>query len=291
MESVIAVALLVGPLVVPQLARADVVDDETQALSSAPSYKRRLAAVLTLSKVHEARAVRALAVAMERDADPKLRQIAALALAKAMTDDTPVDARKAAFDALHRAQAKDKDDKVRDLAQRTLTKLAALELGSLVAPPPAVFVYVASATDGSSKAPADSLERMTLVVRGAVVRRAPELATQWPGSLPTEKDLGSSGTKAYSVAANVAAIEIVQRGGSAEITCKVQVRVQPWNGVDGAERWVAHKAASASGEGKASTAANARAIAGGIRDCVTAVAEEVTTSQVVPFLRKVVAST
>ena len=58
----------------------------------------------------------------------------------------------------------------------------------------------------------------------------------------------------------------------------------------GAERWVAHRAASASGSGRATTSGTPRAIAAGIRDCVNAVAEEVTAGQVVPFLRKVIAS-
>jgi hypothetical protein len=306
------------------VARADAVDDESRELLAAPHYKRRLAAALTLSKVHDGRAVRALAVALEQDDDAKLRQVAALALAKAISEQTPGGDREIAFAALQRVTVADRDARVRELAARTLTKLSALRAparppagrvatgstGGAGVPAsasaagagggaagrvaggaaPNVFIYVAAATDASAKATTDSLDRLTVLVRGVVVRRAPELSTQWPGPLPTAKALGSSGTRAFSVMANIAAVDVVQRGGTLEITCKVQVRVQPWNGVDGAEKWIAHKAASASGEGRATTPATARAMAGGIRECVMAVAEEVTVKQVVPFLRKVVAS-
>lgn len=314
------IAVAIAVVVVPGVARADIVDDESQELLNARAYKRRLAAALTLSKVHDGRAVRALVAAMERDDDPKLRQVAALALAKAVTEETPAADRAAAFAALQRVTMLDTDARVRELAARTIIKLDALRVaarppsagsaGNSTTPakvtpavattqatttssaaPPAVFVYVASATDGTSKAPADATGRLTTLVRGVVVRRAPELPTQWPGTLPTAKDLDARGTKAWSVSANIASVEIVQRGSMADITCKVQVRVTPWNGTDGAERWVAHKAASASGQGRASTSTSARAIAGGIRDCVMAVAEEVTGNQVVPFLRKMIAST
>ena len=70
----IAIAAGSGP------ARADVVDDEGQALATAPSYKRRLAAALTLSKLHDGRAVRAEAFA-EGDAEALGRQVAGELLA------------------------------------------------------------------------------------------------------------------------------------------------------------------------------------------------------------------
>lgn len=302
-NGLIAIALATAiAVVVPGDARADFVDDESQELLTARHYKRRLAAALTLSKMHDGRAVRSLARAMERDDDPKLRQVAALALAKAITDDTPAADRELAFAALQRVQRADADARVRELATRTLGKLDALRVtttatpaatttvGSTSAPPPAVFIYVAAATDGSNKAPADTRDRLTALVRGVVTRRAPELPTQWPGPLPTAKALAARGTKAYAVSATIAAVNVVSRGGGADITCKVQVQVTPWNGVDGAERWVAHRAASASGSGRATTSGTPRAIAAGIRDCVNAVAEEVTAGQVVPFLRKVIAS-
>lgn len=271
-------------------ARADFVDDEGRELSTARHYKRRLAAALTLSKFHDGRAVRSLTTALERDGEAQLRQVAALALGKAVTADTPATERDAALAALERAQKGDVDAKVRELAGLTLTKLGPLRPASPAAAPPAIFIYVTAATDGSRVAPADAPGKLTHLVKGVVARRAPELPTQWPGALPTGKELVTRGTRAFSVAATIAKVDIVRRGSQSEITCTVRVQVTPWNGVDGSERWVAHKAASATGQGKASTASTQRATDGGIRDCVMAVAEELTANKVVPFLRKVVTS-
>lgn len=287
-EGLIAIALAVAAS--PGVARADFVDDQAQELLTARHYKRRLAAALTLAKVHEGRAVRSLASAMERDDDPKLRQVAALALASAVTDDTPAPDRVLAFAALERVQRADGDAQVRELAARTLVKLDGLRGVAPSGPPPAIFIYVAGATDTSTKAPSDAVGRLSTLVRAAVTRRAPELPTRWPGVLPTQKALVAAGTKAYAVATTIAKVGIVQRGSQAEISCTVQVRITPWNGTDGAERWVAHRAASASGSGHVTGPATPRSIAGAIGDCVGAVAEEVTAKQVVPFLRKVLAA-
>ena len=64
------------------------------------------------------------------------------------------------------------------------------------------------------------------------------------------------------------------------------MRIAPWTGNDGGEKWEANKAASASGSAKAQTGNSQREIDGGVRDCLEAVAEDVTTRQVVPFLKR-----
>ncbi len=65
------------------------------------------------------------------------------------------------------------------------------------------------------------------------------------------------------------------------------VRVAPWMGKDGGESWEANRAASASGSAKAITGSRDRDVQRGIRDCVEAVAEDVTSRQVLPFLKQV----
>ena len=64
------------------------------------------------------------------------------------------------------------------------------------------------------------------------------------------------------------------------------VRVAPWMGKDGGERWEANRAASASGSAKAMTGNRDRDVQSGLRDCVEAVAEDVTARQVLPFLKQ-----
>lgn len=280
-------ALVLMSAVAP--AGADAIATEASALRAAPSYKRRLAAALALAKSHDGRAVIALATALRKDDEAQIRRVAALALSKSVDVSTPAAERDAAFAALERAAKDDADPKVRDLARRALGKLAALRPA---APPsgnaPAVFVHIGDATDLSNKAPREVMPRLTKVVRGVVTKRAGDLSTTWPGGkVPTQQQLTASGARAFIVAATISAVDVTRMANKTEIACTVSVRVAPWNGSDGAEKWVAHKAASASGSGKALTGSGADAVAGGIRDCVMAVGEEVTAKQVVPFLKRV----
>jgi hypothetical protein len=81
-------------------------------------------------------------------------------------------------------------------------------------------------------------------------------------------------------------IEVTKGGRQTTIACTVTVRVAPWGGKDGGEKWEANRAASASGSAKAMTGNSASAITSGMRDCLEAVAEDVTNRQVVPFLKR-----
>ena len=270
---------------------ADSISTEASALSTAPSYKRRLAAALALSKSHDGRAVSALATALIKDGEVQIRRVAALALPKAMDASTPTDDRHVAFAALEVASTRDADPKVRDLSARALSKLESLRPPPPTSKMPPVFVHIGDATDLSSKAPRDTMPKLTKMVRGVVSRRARDLATEWPGKLPTERALIAAGSRAFIVAATISAVEITRSANKAEIACTVSVRVAPWSGSDGAEKWVAHKAASASGSGKAMTGTGAEQINSGIRDCVMAVGEEVTAKQVVPFLKRIAGDT
>ncbi len=285
----LALALALVTIAAPGTAGADVIDDEASQLARAPTYKRRLAAVLALSRSHDGRAVTALARALGQDREPQIRRGSALALAKALDDTTPRAARELAFTALDRAATGDRDRNVRDLATRALQKLDGLRPVRPNARLPALFVHVGVARDPSRQASADTLSRLTTTVRKAVGRGAPKVATTWPGQLPNARQLTRAGTRAFVVTATVSALKITRAGGKAEIACSVQVRIAPWSGTDGVEKWVAHKAAAATGSGKAITGGSASLVAGGIRDCVLAVGDEVTARQVVPFLKRVIA--
>ena len=271
-------------------ARADVIDDEARQLATASAYKRRLAAVLILAKHDDGRAVRALAEALRRDREVQIRRVAALGLGKAVTAATPVPARELALAALGAASA-DKDRKVRELAARALTTLEPLRRPA--ARPdrgdrPTVYVHLGPGVDLSSQAPRDAVPKLVRAVKGVVAARTPGVATDWPGAPPTERDLTAAGARGFLVAPTISALTVSKRGRQAEVACTVSVRVAPWSGTDGSETWTAQRAASASGSGKAITTSDPAGIAGGMRDCVLAVAEEVTANEVVPFLRKLI---
>ncbi len=265
---------------------ADTVTTNVTQLSSSQSYKIRLAAALALSKSKDARAVIALADALQNDTDPTIRRVSALALEKMIDSRTAEDARELGLIALENAQTKDKDAKVRSTAKASLKTLAGLKRKKGSGDPkPTVFVNIDGTIDQSNKLSKDSSDRLMKIVKTGVERTG--YATSWPGGLPTSAELSSHRSRAFIIASTVKKIDITKAGATTQIACTVSIRVAPWSGKDGGERWEANKAASASGSAKATTGSRDRDIASGVRDCLEAVAEDVTSRQVVPFLKRV----
>ena len=291
-----ALAVLAAWLLLGGAARADTLDDNIRQMKDS-SYKVRLAAVLALSRSHEQRAVKALAAALAspqlKDDEPTIRRVAALALGKMIDARTAEDARDLGLDALGEAATNDADLKVRATALRAQQDLAGLRHKKKEPPDahadshadrPGVFVNIDSTTDQSKVAPSDVGERLARIVKKSVERTG--YSTTWPGPLPTQVELASSHSRAFIVASTVKKIDISKVSRQTQISCKVEIRVAPWSGVDGGEKWEANKAASASGSAKAMTGNSDREIAGGVRDCLEAVAEDVTARHILPFLKR-----
>jgi len=278
-----------------RVARADSIDVNIRQMTDS-SYKVRLAAALALSKSHDPRAVIALADALERDAESTIRRVAALALGKMIEARTAEDARELGLEALADAGANDRDPKVRATALRAQQDLSGLrrrkkdpkETGenkvAARTDRPGVFVNIDSATDQSNVAPSDAGPRLLKILKRGIERTG--YATTWPGGLPTQIELTASHARAFIVATSVKKIEISKISHQTQVSCKVEIRVAPWSGTDGGEKWEANKAASATGSAKAVTGNSDREIAGGVRDCLEAVAEDVTARQVMPFLKR-----
>jgi hypothetical protein len=270
-------------------ARADTIDTSIRQMGDS-SYKVRLAAALALSKSHDARAVIALADALLKDDDSTVRRVAALALGKMIDARTAEDARELGLDALAGAAANDADQKVKETAHHAQQDLSGLRRkkkdpkNDARSDKPGVFVNVDVATDQSKIAPSDAGERLTRIVKKGVERTG--YATSWPGGLPTQTELTSNHARAFIIASTVKKIEISKVSRQTQISCRLEIRVAPWGGSDGGEKWEANKAASASGSAKATTGNSDREIAGGVRDCLEAVAEDVTARQVLPFLKR-----
>jgi hypothetical protein len=266
-------------------ARADTIDTSIRQMS-ASGYKVRLAAALALSKSRDPRAVIALADALIKDGDATIRRVAALALGKMIDERTAEDARELGLDALAAASVRDADEKVKATALRARQDLSGLrrKRHDIKAQKPEVFIKLDAATDQSKVAPSDAGERLTKIVKKSVERTG--YATSWPGGLPTQTELASNHARAFIIASTVKKIQISKISRQTEISCRVEIRIAPWSGSDGGEKWEANKAASASGSAKATTGNSDREIAGGVRDCLEAVAEDVTTRQVLPFLKR-----
>lgn len=272
-------------VVCARTAAADTIDTNVSQLQSS-SYKVRLAAALALSKSRDARAVIAIADVIEHDADATIRRVSSLALAKMIDARTPDDARELGLVALDHAAKRDKDRKVRATAAASLRALAGLRRNrGARTRKPHVFVNVDAPIDQSRKLPKDASARVHLVVKSGVERTG--YATSWPGGLPTSAELSSNRSQAFIVASTVKKVDIRRAGRQMQIACTVSIRVAPWSGRDGGEKWEANKAASASGSAKATTGTRARDVQSGVSDCIEAVAQDVTSRQVVPFLKRV----
>ncbi len=265
-------------------ASADTVDTGIRQLEPRSSYKVRLAAALSLSKSKEARAVIALAGTLRNDVDSTIRRVCVLALEKMIDARTAEDAKELGLGALEKAAGSDIDVKVRETATRALKSLAGLRRTKKRSDAPAIFVNIDVTTDPTKKLPSDGGARLTRIVRRSVERTG--YATSWPGGLPTSAELTSNRSRAFIVASTVKKIDISKVGAKTQIACTIVLRIAPWTGKDGGERWEANKAASASGSAKATTGNRASDIQGGVRDCVEAVAEDLTSRQVVPFLKR-----
>jgi len=264
-------------------ARADELDPEIDQLAHAESYKVRLAAAISLSKSRDARAVSALSTALIADDEATIRRVCALGLGKIVDETTPADARKTALDALDHAARTDRDAKVRDAAAKAYASLSQLRTEPSGGGPD-VFVDIGGATDTTHKGPPDLEKRLSGLMR-SVFKHSP-YAVEWPGGgTPTHRDLERAGTHGFIVAASVTGLDMTRRGNHMEIECKVAIRIAPWEGSDGNERWTADKVANAKGEGKADTGASESQVAEGVRQCVFAVAEQVADDKVMPFIK------
>ncbi len=275
----------------PAVVAADTTDTNVSQLANGSSYKVRLAAALALSRSRDARAVIAVADALANDSDSTIRRVAALALEKMVDARTPDDARELGLTALEEASTGDRDAKVRDTAAKSLKALGGLRRkkgtpeGTGSAIRPSVFVNVDPTTDQSKLLPKEASERVMKIVKSNVERTG--YATSWPGGLPTSAQLTSSRSRGFIVASTVKKLSITKSGTMTQIACTVGIRVAPWEGKDGGEKWEANKAASASGSARATTGNKERDIQGGMRDCIEAVTEDVTARQVVPFLKRI----
>ncbi len=286
MRRVGIVLVVMSGLLVSRPASADRVGLHARQLrTSSASYKLRLSAALSLSKSRDARAVRAMLFALQRDRNGTVRRVAALSLTKMVDASVRHELRQRVIKALERAAKSDRDAKVRRNAKRALSLLSSLRTAGA----PRVYLRVAMPRDPSRKAPRGTPVRLHSTVKRTLRSYAPAYSQAWPtGKLPTASDLRKNNTRAYFVGSTVVSMKVQRRRGRAEVRCTVAMRVNPWGGRGSRERWTANNMASARGSGKV-TGSNTRAgIDGAKRDCLVAVIEVITARQVVPFIKRLV---
>jgi hypothetical protein len=274
-------------------AFADGLDDNIKSLRSSDNYKTRLAATLALAKSTEARAHEALMVALQSDKDSTVRRVAAIALGRA-GDGASEAMLKRLRAALTTASQADKDQRVREgaiaaLANMPVPAVATVKTTTAGAtkPPakmPAVFVQIERAVDATKKA-SQATDLMTKQVRKTVEDAG--FVTMWPNGAPTKAELAKQGTQGFVVISTIKKIDIKKKRDKSEIGCTLAIRISPWSGKDGSEKWEANRSAAASGSAKTSTSSDAADIKTGVSDCVEALTEDLMRKQAAPFLKKI----
>lgn len=270
-------------------AHADRISRQARQVKQANNYKLRLSAALGLAKTKDVRAISALSYALEKDKKSTVRRIAAISLGRMVSSATSRSVRRKAVAALTKAAASDGDSKVQQNAKRSLQLIGTTSASSRPSKKGSVYLAVGKPKDRTRSAPNGTEKQMLKTVRKALRRHAPAFKSG-SGSLPTKNELQKMGAQGFYIGSAVASLKVRRTGGRAEVRCSVSMRVSPWDGSDGHERLVAGKAASASGTGRVVGSSSRRGISSAKRDCVLAVVEQITTRQVVPFIRKTAAN-
>lgn len=291
-----AVVLMLGLVLFgwTQPAYADLIDVRTRQLKRANDYKVRLSAVLWLAKQDDDRSIAALTDALESDSEKAVRRVAAKALGTLVGARTNARVRDRAVSALERAARGDRSSRVRRSAKRSLRRVAALrpEAGNQATaardqgPAAHVFVHVDRPSMGKHRIPTSTRQDLQNTVKDVLRKRSDYLLSWKSGGLPTRAQLERARTRGWFVGATVSQLDIARSGGKANVQCAVTMRVNRWEGSDTKQRLAAHETASATGKGQIPTRNSKRSIELAVRDCVLAVAEQLTTKQVVPFLKQ-----
>jgi hypothetical protein len=155
----------------------------------------------------------------------------------------------------------------------------------VIEPRPSVFVAIEAHTGHAAHVPRDAGERIAAVINDQLSKTG--YATSWPTGLPTAAELGSAGARGYIVTSNVQKVEIKRVGSQVEIACMVDMRVAPWRGRDGGERWEPN--AAATGSGSARLTITARRVDQGVCECIEAAVAELGTRRMMPFLERIAA--
>lgn len=269
-------------------ATADRIKSLSKRLSTSKSYKVRVSAALSLAKSDDLRAMRALTQALLRDQAATVRRVAATTLGRKLkglrkSRKTKVQ-RKAALEALNRAASKDRDGNVRSSARLALSGLRTPKV-TTARRSRGILVSVKVPTRTSARLPRQTGRLMQSAVKRIIRDRAPAHVKTAPGTgRPSNAQLKRSGLTGYSITPKISKLKLRRRGGRrVEVACEVNMRLTPWGSRDG-DRLVLEKSAIVTGSGKVTSGDSKSAVATSSQTCITAVVEQVTASQVVPFL-------
>lgn len=267
--AVVLVALLRG-----QLAFADSVDTLIEQLGNS-SEKVRLSAVLSLSKLKDARAISPLQRALSDDSDRNVRSAAAVALAKVVTEKTSSEIRTSVLESLTTAASDDTSSLVRKQAEAARVTIAAFETPTVTGK---IYVEIGPmASKAASSFDAKLKDLMRKTAQKTFGKAAPDMMITWPGGKsPTKGQLSKQGVTAFYLDGTLTEIKTKEKGASTLVSCKISLLIATYP----------DKSMFGFLQGSASVSASqsAQDVELAHQDCVAAVVEDMITKKAVTAL-------
>lgn len=251
-------------------ARADKVDTLINRMLKSSDYKQRLSAALNLQKTRDPRAIPAYIKALN-DSDKTVRGVAAASLGKIIDGRTKSRVRKQAMAKLKKVAAKDDNAFVRKQAQKAYDAIKNLGSGGKAAK---VYVDVGKMSDKSKSGMTRMMRKVTLET---FRKKAPGMATKWPGGKkPNKKQLSKVGTTGYHVDGTLTSIDVRQNGSSAMVSCNISMLLAsyPDKSMFGFLK----------GSAKVQSGSNEKEIGYAKEDCVGAVVEDLVRRKIIPTI-------
>lgn len=272
----VAMAVLSLLVLTPAIALADAVDDLIDQLDST-SEKVRLSAVLSLTKVKDARAIGPLSQTLAGDGDRNVRSAAATGLGKIINDKTPSAVRKDVLEVLTTAAEEDASSLVRKQAESARAAIAAIEQAA-AAPTGKIFVEIGPmATKSPTGMDSKLKELMRKTAQQTLGKSAPDMMTSWPGGKPSKAQLAKKGVAGFYVDGTLTEIKAKEKGASTLVSCKISLLIATYP----------EKSMFAFLQGSASVSASQSAedVELAHQDCVAAVIEDMIARKAVAALQ------
>jgi HEAT repeats len=278
---IVAVAVVLAVIGHAAPARADNVAELVRQLSDDDSDKVRLSAAINLTKLGDPRAILPLAKALGNDPDKTVRGAAAVGLGKLVTDKTDSRIRKPAIAVLTQARDSDDSDFVRGEAGKALKAIGVTGGTAQVQTPAsggAIYVNIGPMSSKTGDAAVDS-KLKALMFKAAsrtMTRVAANMATTWPGGVPTRAMLDAKSTIGFYLDGTVNEMQVKETGSSVTVSCKINMLLASYP--DKSIFGLLNGGGSVQASGAKTDIALAR------EDCVSAVVEDLIAKKIVPTI-------
>jgi hypothetical protein len=261
-------------------ARADSVDTLIGQLTD-DSDKVRLSAALNLTKLGDQKAILPMVKALGNDSDKSVRGACAVGLSKLVTSSTKPSIKSLVVSSLKTAAANDPSSFVQQQAQKAYNALTGSSGTTTTTTTTTtsgggggIYVNVGPMSAGTNPKSYQGL--MVSITTKTLAKSAPNMATTWPGGVPTKAILTAKNVDGFYVDGTLNTLTVTTSGNTSTIACKISMLLAsfPDKSVFG----------FLNGGAKVQGSSSAKDIQLASEDCVTAVVEDLIAKKIVPTI-------